>query len=109
MQQNIPEIVLRDDDEAVRLLNIGCNLAEKDTGCKTDRAGQALPYSLAEAVAPVGKTLLSQLLDTGSRRLVMIGILGFLAAAGVSAWWVSSAVPRHPNARHLKGPFLSAL
>jgi Tol biopolymer transport system component len=49
----------------------------------------------ADAAAPVGKALSSQLLDSGSRRLVTIGILGFLAAIGVSVSWLSSAIPRH--------------
>jgi hypothetical protein len=39
---------MRDDDQAVRLLQVGADLAEKDVGRDADRAGQALADLLAQ-------------------------------------------------------------
>jgi hypothetical protein len=43
-QQNIGQIVLRDDDQPVRLLQVGTDLAEKDVRGDADRAGEALSH-----------------------------------------------------------------
>ena len=42
------QIVMRDDDQPVRLLQIGADLAEKDVGRDADRAGEALADLLAQ-------------------------------------------------------------
>jgi hypothetical protein len=47
-QQNVRQIVERDDDEPVRLLQIGPDLAEKDVWRQADRAGVAFADLLAQ-------------------------------------------------------------
>jgi hypothetical protein len=41
-EQNLGQVLLRDDDQPVRLLQIGADLAEKDVRRDADRAGEAL-------------------------------------------------------------------
>jgi hypothetical protein len=47
-EQDAGQIVMRDDDETVRLLLIGADFAEKDVGREADRAGEALADLLAQ-------------------------------------------------------------
>ena len=47
-EQNVGQIVMGDDDQPVRLLQIGADLAEKDVGRDADRAGEALADLLAQ-------------------------------------------------------------
>ena len=47
-EQNPGQIVMRDDDQPVRLLQVGADLAEKDVRRDADRAGEALADLLAQ-------------------------------------------------------------
>ena len=47
-QQNLRQVVLGDDDEAVGLLQIGADLAEKDVRRDADRTGEAFADLLAQ-------------------------------------------------------------
>ena len=47
-QQNLRQVVLRDDDQPVRLLQVGPDLAEKHVGRDADRAGEAFADLLAQ-------------------------------------------------------------
>ena len=44
----VGQVILCDDDEPVRLLNVGTDLAEKHVRCKADRAGEAVADLLAQ-------------------------------------------------------------
>jgi hypothetical protein len=48
-EQNPGQIFTGDDDKAVRLLQVGTDLAEKDVGREADGAGEALADLLAES------------------------------------------------------------
>ena len=47
-EQDAGEIVVRDDDQAVRLLQVGSDLAEKDVRREADRAGEAFADLIAQ-------------------------------------------------------------
>jgi hypothetical protein len=47
-EQNLRQIVMRDDDQPVRLLQIGADLAEKDAGRDADRARKAFADLLVQ-------------------------------------------------------------
>ena len=47
-EQNLGQVVVRDDGKSVRLLEIGTDLAKKDVGRDADRAGEALADLLAQ-------------------------------------------------------------
>jgi hypothetical protein len=48
VEQNLWQVFLRDDDEAVRLLQVGPHLAEKHIGRDADRTGEAFADLLAQ-------------------------------------------------------------
>jgi hypothetical protein len=48
VEQNAGQVVMRHDNEAVRLLQVGPDLAEKDVGRDADRAGKAFADLLAQ-------------------------------------------------------------
>jgi hypothetical protein len=48
-EQDVGKVVPGDDDEAVRLLQIGTDLAEKDVRREADRAGKALADLIAHS------------------------------------------------------------
>lgn len=48
-EQNVGQVVMRDDDKSVRLLQVGADFAGKDVGRQADRAGEHPPTWSREA------------------------------------------------------------
>jgi hypothetical protein len=56
-EQNLGQVILGDDDESVRLLQVGAHLAEKNIGRDADRAGEALADLLAQGALDLQREL----------------------------------------------------